>query len=268
MATLQDARNNELQGSIDQIGGQTVTDARTAAFVLGSLNAEVVMDLNGKAEAMFDIRTAAGALTLVFEGSIDGTNYFGLPAFAHQQLLVAAIVQEQYVPSIVSATTQSGLYSVHVAGFRRVRVRVSAYTSGTITVAPRASQADQVRYSKPIPANLHVTVTAAVNLAATASLPAAGAGMFHYITALSCYRQSTADIAGTAALIITSTNLPGTPAWTVSNGIQAVRAEKDVDVQFPIPLKSLVANTATTIVMPIAGASVINRINVSYYVGF
>ena len=30
------------------------------------------MDLNGKAVARFDVRTAAGALTLVFEATIDG----------------------------------------------------------------------------------------------------------------------------------------------------------------------------------------------------
>jgi hypothetical protein len=41
----------------------------------------------------------------------------------------------------------------------------------------------------------------------------------------------------------------------------------DVDHQPASPTKSLLANTATTIVMPAAGLAVLNRINVSYYIG-
>jgi hypothetical protein len=263
-----DARGNEYQGSIDTIGGQVLTDARVANALLGALNAELVMDIQGKAVALFDIRTAAANLTLVFEGTVDGTNYFGLAAFANQQLIAAAITQEQYIPSIVIATTQSGFYTVGVSGIRRVRVRVSAYTSGNVVVTGRASAADQIIYARPIPSTLHVTVTAAANTSATCTLPAAGAGMFHYITSIQCARNATAALAGTATLIITSTNLPGNPAWSVGNAMVAGGTQLDVSYQPTTPLKSLVANTNTTVVMPAGGAAVLNRINVSYYVGF
>jgi len=263
-----DARGNEFQGELDQINGQVNVDARTAVNTLNALNAEVLLDLNGKAVCLVDLRTAAAVLTVVAEATIDGTNYFSIPMFANQQLLAAAITQEQYVPSVTYATTGSGSYTIGVSGYRRVRIRVSAFTSGSVAVAMRASIADQIIYGKQIPATLHVTVTAAANTAATITLPAAGAGMFHYITYLNCRRNATAVLAGTATLIITSTNLPGNPAWSNGNAMIAGGTVEDIDMQPTTPLKSLVANTATTIVMPAAGAAVLNRGNCSYYVGF
>lgn len=265
---IYDARGNPFQGQLDAIGGETVTDARVAGATLGALNAELLMDLNGKAVANFDIRTAAGALTLVAEATIDGTNYFGLPLFAQQQLLAAAITQEQYVPSIVIATTQSGAYTVGVSGFRRVRIRVSAYTSGNVVVTGRASIADAIIYAREIPSTLHVTATAAANTAATATLPAAGAGMFHYITHIDITRNATAALAGTATIIHTTTNLPGSPAWSVGNAMAAGGTEKDVVYEPTTPLKSSVANTNTTVVCAAAGLAVLGRVNVTYYVGF
>lgn len=263
-----DARGNPFQGALDAIGGETVTDARTSSFTLGAINAELVVDLNGKSTVMVDLRTGAGALTVVFEGSIDGTNYFGLPAFAKQQLLVAAIVQETFVTSVVVATTASGMYLVECAGFRRFRVRISAYTSGNIVATLRASSAIDMTYVRPIPANLWVTATAAANTAATATLPAAGAGLFHYITNINITRNATAALAGTATIIHTTTNMTGSPAWSVGNAMAAGGTQVDVNEQYPSPIKCSVANTNTTIVAAAGGAAVLGRVNVGYYVGY
>jgi hypothetical protein len=267
MSLILDARGNPFVGSLDIIGGETFTDARVAGALLGALNAELVMDIQGKAVAVFDVRTAAGNLTYVFEGTIDGTNYFTLGAFANQQLLAAAIVQEQFVPSVVVATTHSGYYTVGCSGLRRVRVRVSAYTSGNVTVTGRASAADQIIQIRPIPATLHVTATAAANTVATATLPAAGVGMFHYITHIDITRNATAALAGTATLIHTTTNLPGSPAWSVGNAMIAGGTQLDVVYEPTVPLRSSVANTNTTVVCAAAGAAVLGRVNVSYYIG-
>lgn len=269
MPTLYDARGNELTGNFpDQITGGLVTDIRPATALLAALNAEAVMDLNGVAVATIYVTTAAGNLTYVFEGTIDGVNYFALPAFANFQLLAAAAIGEQFVPSVVVATTHSGFYTVRVSGIRRVRVRVSAYTSGNITVALRASQADQIIMTRLMPSTLMVTATAAANTAATATLPAAGVGMFHYITSIQIVRNATAALAGTATLIHTSTNLPGNPAWSVGNAMAAGGTQVDVDFTPTTPLKSLTANTATTVVAAAGGLAVLGRVNVSYYVGF
>jgi hypothetical protein len=148
-----------------------------------------------------------------------------------------------------------------------VRCRISAFTSGTITVACRASIANYISYNKPIPSIFHVTGTAAANTGVTITLPAAGVGMFHYITNIHLTRNATAALAGTATLVHTSTNLPGNPAWSVGNAMAAGGTQLDLDYTPTTPLKSLIANTATTIIMPAAGAAVLNRANCSYYIG-
>lgn len=262
-----DARGNPFQGVLDAIGNETFTDARTSSFVLGALNAEVLIDLHGKAVFAFDARTAAASLTYVCEGTIDGTNYVALPMFAQAQALVAVLLSEEYVPSVTIATTHSGQYMVGCTGFRRLRIRVSAYTSGNVTIAPRATQADFIIYGKQIPSTRHITATAVANAAATATLPAAGVGLFHYITNINITRNATAALAGTATIIHTSTNLPGAPAWSVGNAMAAGGTQIDLNYTPTTPLRSLVANTATTVVAAAGGAAVLGRVNVSYYVG-
>lgn len=268
MSILYDPRGNPVNvGFPDSVTNETITDARPITAILGAVNAEVLVDLNGAATVTFDIRTAAGALTLVFEGTIDGVNYFGLPAFAQQQLLVAAIVQETYVSSIIIATTQSGFYTVGCTGLRRIRVRVSAYTSGNVTIALRASRADLIIFARQLPSNQVVTNTGAANASVTLTLPAPAAGLFHYITYLNITRTATAALAGTATLVITSTNLPGTWAHSVGNAMIAGGTQRDFDMAFNNPLKSLVAATATTIVLPAPGLAVLWRITAHFYVG-
>lgn len=270
MSILYDARGNEIAVSFpDSLTNQTVTDARVATAVLAALNAEALIDLNGAALVSVQAVSAAAVLTYLFEGTVDGVNYFALPGFAQFQLLAGVALAEQYVPSVTIATTHSGAYQLSVAGLRRVRVRVSAYTSGTVSIAMRATGADGFIYNKPIPSNLHVTVTAAVNTAATITLPAAGVGMFHYITNINLSRVAAAAVVGGgAAQVITSTNLPGSPAWSRGDAMTAGQSLIDLDYSPTSPLKSLLANTASTIVMPIPGATILNRGNCSYYVGF
>lgn len=261
MSFIVDQYGNKFQGQIDGIGGETFTDNRTVSTSLGSLNAEQATDIFGKAVINYNLRTGAGNLTVVFEGSIDGTNYDFTPMPAMN------LLTESIVTSVVITTTQASTYAVECSGFRRIRARISAFTSGTVTVAGRSSVADFQVYAKPIPTLLWVTSTAAANTSATATLPAAGAGLYHYITSINLMRNATAALAGTATLIHTTTNLTGSPAWSVGNNMIAGGTQVDVDFQPASPLKSTVANTNTTVVMPAAGAAVLNRLNVGYYVG-
>lgn len=113
-------------------------------------------------------------------------------------------------------------------------------------------------------APLGVTATGAVGAAVTLTIPAAGVGLFHFITR----SQITADTAvvalgANASAVVTSTNLPGNPAWNLlimRNGGGIDREE----MPRVYPLRSSVANTATTIVAP-ATANTIWRINVEYF---
>ena len=132
-----DARNNEWQGFLDQITNGTVTDARTISATLGALNAECTVDLNGHSTLLIDARTAAASLTFVVEGQADGSNYTtGSMNFYDTTALTTVVT------SVVITTTLAKMYYVSVAGLRRVRVRVSAYTSGNVAISLRASMAD------------------------------------------------------------------------------------------------------------------------------
>jgi hypothetical protein len=115
---------------------------------------------------------------------------------------------------------------------------------------------------------LHVTGTAAVNTGVTVTLPAAGAGLFHYITSIQIVKlYSVVGVAAGAGVIITSTNLPGNPAWTTEQlASPAGTAPVVLNYQPTTPLKSSVANTATTIVCPVQ-LQTIWRVNVTYFTG-
>jgi hypothetical protein len=269
MPTLYDARGNEIRGLFaDRVNGEVNTDARTFTNLLAALNAEVLIDVDGCNTMTVDVRTAAASLTYVFEATVDGSNYFPVPALQLQGLLAAVIATEVFITSVTVATTHSAHFMVNCAGYKRLRVRVSAYTSGNITVALRASAAQVMVYNKPIPQTQWITATAAANTINTATLPAAGVGLFHNICYISGMRNATALLAGTATLLITTTNLPNNPVWSVGNAMAAGGTQIDIDFQPANPLRSTVANTNTTVVYPACGAAVLSRLNVGYYNSF
>jgi hypothetical protein len=123
--------------------------------------------------------------------------------------------------------------------------------SGNLTSAPQAS-------------TLCVTNTAAAAAACTLTLPAI-AGQFHHISHLTITRYATAAVTGTATpILVTSTNLPGSPVWTFARA-QAIGTTDIQTLVLPgAALKSSVANTATTIVCP-ATTSVLWRVTAVYY---
>lgn len=260
MAILYDARGNELAGTLDLITGNAFTDTRPLTVLLASLNAETIVELNGQNTVAVDARSAAFAGTLLLEGTVDGNNWITLPfvSLTTQAALAAAVL----------TGASSNVWTSHVGGFQAVRVRVSVYTSGNIDVGLRASAATlRPSLQRPYPTTLWVTATAAANTAATATLPAPGAGLHHYITHIDIIRNSPAGLAGTATIIHTTTNLPGAPAWSVGNAMIAGGTEKDVFIDFASPLKSTSAQTATTVVAAAAGLAVLGRVNVGYFVG-
>lgn len=112
--------------------------------------------------------------------------------------------------------------------------------------------------------NLCVTTTAATGVAATLTLPAAAAGLFHYITLIEIQLYATAARTGGATpVLVTTTNLPGSPAWDFDTA-QAIGNTIRQTTQPTTPIKSSVAATATTIVAPIAVTG-IWRITAYYY---
>jgi len=253
---LLDARGNEFSGDLDHIVGQTITDGRAQTVNLGAVNAEAVVDLAGHAVVMVDIRATGVTASAVFEGMIDGGNFQAIPAFD---------VQASVFVAILAISTTAKQIALTATGYKRIRVRLSAWTSGTVVVAMRASKADFLINTASIPVTC-ATVTAAANAAATLTLAAPGAGLRHYITGIEITRNATAALVGSATLVITTTNLPGSLAWSVGNAMAIGGTQADVSRDFSQPLQSSAQNTATTIVMPAPGAGVLWRCNVYYYV--
>jgi len=99
---------------------------------------------------------------------------------------------------------------------------------------------------------LAVTATGASGAAVTLTLPAAGAGLFQYVTAIQLTLYSAAARTGAAApWVVNTTNFPGAMAWTFTTA-GAVGTAEVRDFTPGTPLRSSVANTATTIVAPVA----------------
>lgn len=134
----------------------------------------------------------------------------------------------------------------------------STTVTGTVAVTESGTWVVQTT-----PAILSVTATGAAAAAVTATLPAV-AGQFHYITGYEIEAYSTvARVGGVTPVIVTSTNLPGSTAWTFATAA-AVGTTDTKWYQTVNPIRSSVANTATTIVCP-ATVSIIWRVNVYYF---
>jgi len=116
--------------------------------------------------------------------------------------------------------------------------------------------------------SLWVTATAAVNTGSTLTLPAV-AGQFHYITRIELVKlYSVVGVAAGAGVIVTTTNLPGSPSFTTEQLASAAgTCVQVIDYTFPgSGIKSSVVNTATTFVAP-AQLQTIWRWNVVYRSG-
>lgn len=254
MTQITDIRGNEFKGLLDGITNQTMSDIRPATANLAAVNSSCVVDCNGVSVVAVQV-TGTFVGTVVFEATVDGSNYVQLPAI------------NPLTNTIINTIAATGTVAmVGCTGFRQVRVRCSAYTSGTIVVAMRATAADFAIVGIPLPTTLHVTATAAVNTGVTVTLPAAGAGLFHYITRILVEKFfATAGLATATPSVVTTTNLPGSRALSFPTAgiVGSMEPEEIAPAQ---PIKSSAANVATTVVCP-ASTDTIWRVSVDYYVG-
>ena len=82
------------------------------------------MDVDGLSLVGLQI-TGTFSATVTIEGSVDGTNYVAIRSL------------NLNTGAVASAPTAAGVFQVPVSGLAKLRARVSAYTSGTVTVTGR-----------------------------------------------------------------------------------------------------------------------------------
>lgn len=254
MALLYDARGNEYFGQLDQLTGGVLTETWPLTANLNAVNAEAVVDLAGHATARIDVRgTFVG--TVVFEATIDGTNYYALAAY------------NVATGAYVATATAAAQLAINVAGYKRFRVRCSAYTSGTIVVGIRATTADFTTIVARIPATSGLTATAAAGVAATLTIPAPGAGLYQYVSWIRIEHFTSALLVAAAApVIVTTTNLPGTPSFNFRADAAPQGTLTEKVIQGDMPMRGVTANTAITVVCPLT-TSVLWKISASWRVG-
>lgn len=205
--------------------------------------------------------TYAG-VNLTFEISPDGTNWFPVGMSREDSGL------SEIVSGVLAANTLRS-WTTGAPGLAFFRVRATAWTSGTANIAIMAGTYPfepmvSVGSAGLRASDLVVSATAASGTGVTATLPAAGAGLFHYINRVNIVKYAAAALSGTnTPTNVTTTNLPGTLAFTTPTAL-AIGTQYENDVEPSGPIKSSAANTATTFVAP-ATTNVIWRINVYYY---
>jgi len=267
LSQLQAINTNTGAQSTDTIFSGTIT----------ALNGSVPVNAQGDYTVSANI-TGTWVGTLVAEGQLADSTWIILPMY---------IISPTTIPYVSTfSTTANGAFLITGGGYYQVRIRASAYTSGTVSVALDASLAQQTIFSSQLgswtvnpgntpnttpwlakapDSNLWVTATGTTGSAVTLTLPAVAAA-FHHINTIEIEAYSTAARTGGATpIIVTSTNLPGSPAWTFATAA-AIGTTDTKSYTFPSFLNSSVVNTATTIVCP-ATTGIIWRVNVSYYTG-
>lgn len=235
----------------------------------------------GRSSVAFSL-SGTWVATVVIEATCDDALWFSANAISPSST------------NIFSAVIANIQFVVACGGFTQVRVRASAYTSGTITAtwdvgdgsnpittvvqapvstnAPTYSASSIAQLSldpagnlrtKGLTSNLAVTATGISGSAVTLTVPNV-ASQYHYITALEIVAYTTlARVGGAAPVLVTSTNLPGNPVWDFQSVAVIGSSERQFS-SFPCAIRSSVVNTVTTVVCP-ATTSVIWRVNVFYY---
>lgn len=232
-------------------------EAIFSTATLGSLNAETIIFSDGCGTVTLDLRGTFN-LTVEVAGTVDGTNWTLIPL---RPINVASVA---YVAAVTGTT--AGTWVGQCAGYRQVRARVTAYTSGsaTTTLAANTAQYDNLMFG-PVASGIGTTVGTA-GAATTLTLAAPGAGLRHYLTYLSINRFATALLTAAATPVtVTTTNLPGTLAFSFPAEAAAQGTLDRWREDFAFPVASAAQNTNTTIVGP-ATTNVIWRITAGFFV--
>lgn len=224
---------------------------------LGAVNAEVIIDCDGSSSFALDMR-GTFSMTVEVSGTVDGTNWLAIPVKP-----LAGSTYGAYVAAVTGTT--AGIWVGPVGPYRKIRARCTAYTSGSATVYLTASTATLP--SDAFDATTLIgTATGASGAAVTLTLASPGAGLRHYITYIRISRIATALLTAAATpVIVTTTNLPGSLAFSIQADAGAQGAIYSIQEDFAYPIASSAQATATTVVCPVT-TGVIWRVTAGYQV--
>jgi hypothetical protein len=247
--------------------------SRRSSGSLATNNAELVHDVDGDASAVIYINgTGTANATYVVEASPDGTNFFPLVTYPYAPASAGGTLPQPGQPlftEAINVAAVSRMLCAATGGMRKIRVRLTLYTSGTFDVTINTddcpSISPYVRDQKA--ASLMVTATGAAGTAVIASLPLV-TGLRHYIDTIKVDRSASALLTvGAAPVVVTTTNLPGTPALSFGQDAAAQGADKSQTLDFGgAGMAALLTGAATTVVCPVY-TGVIWRVNVAYRLG-
>lgn len=248
-------------------------EARNTTGTLAAVNAEVVHNVSGDESVVIYLNgTGTFNATYNVQGSADGVNYFDLLCFPYGTGSLGGTLPlpgQPILSEAVNAAAVQRALSTAISGLQKVRVRLTAYTSGTCAVTINSDDCGNLNpYVRDQKAStLMVSTTAAVSTAVTATLPAV-AGLRHYIDRISVVRSATAALTAAAApVVVTTTNIPGAPQLTFGSDAGGVGSDKEQVMEFGgAGIAATAVGTATTIVCPI-WTGVIWRVNVAYRLG-
>lgn len=144
--------------------------AQSAKFVTATFQSAVAAPGNGTPLAV-DLYTAVAVqvtitntATVTFEATSDGTTWVSR----------ACTSVADTIGSLVTTATASGVYQCNIAGMQQFRVRVSAYTSGTVTATGRATTAIFSRAGGSLTGTVGTTDNAVVRADGTGGSTAQG----------------------------------------------------------------------------------------------
>lgn len=160
---------------IQDVSGNPVLENVAATGAFTALNDEALVLLFGQSVAGVQVSALAGTITIIFEGSVDGTNYQSITGTRKSDGLTA------------TSTTANGVWSLSVGGLKKFRARVSAIAGGTATANVNAGQGTpEPSFGGAVTVSGTVTVDselpAAAALAdATANPTVPGVGSFEHV---------------------------------------------------------------------------------------
>jgi hypothetical protein len=225
---------------------------------LGAANAEVILPCDGCASVYADLR-GTSVQTVEVAGTVDGINWTVIPIRPINQAAVVYLLSLTYPAG-------GGIWAGSCSGYRSVRIRTTAYTSGLVNAVLMASTAPLDQSLSGMVTPLLVTATGAAAAAVTLTLPAPGAGLRQYLTYLSINRFATALLTAAATpVVVTTTNFPGSLAFSFAADAAAQGTIDRWREDFAYPVAASAINTAVTVVCP-ATTGVIWRVTGGYYV--